>query len=125
MVDHVVQRRGVSLKLGARIGLVLAVLMLVFAAFHLWAPVDITGRGGLQFDCGSVIDPPSGPLQVANCGRVVDRQRMIVIFTGIGALVVAAGSIYAFGMNRRRETYPPATAGRDDDVFASGGPEHY
>lgn len=110
MVDYPTHRSVVSLRLGARIGMVIAALMLVFAGFRLFAPVDITGRGGLQFKCGSVIHPPSGSLQIATCGGAVDRERMIAIFTGIGAVVVAAGSIYAFGTNRRRESLLPAPA---------------
>ena len=102
-----------SLKLGARIGMVIAALMLVFAGFHLWAPVDIRGQGGLQFKCGSVLNPPSGALQVVTCGGVVERERMKVVFTGIGALVVAVGSVYAFGTNRRRGT--PVPPSEDDD----------
>ena len=103
LVDHITQRTVLTLRLGARLGLVAAALVLVFAAYHVWTPIDITGSGGVQFNCGSVIDPPAGVFQVGNCGTIVDRQRMIVIFSGIAAVVIAAGSVYAFGLDRRRE----------------------
>lgn len=121
MMDDPADRTIVSLKLGARIGMVIAALMLVVAGYHLWAPVDITGRGGLQFKCGSVIHPPSGALQVSTCGGVIDRQRMIVVFTAIGAFVVAAGSIYAFGTNRRRESRLPIPSEPGDARAAQPG----
>jgi hypothetical protein len=115
MADYGANRSIVSLNLGARIGLVVAALLLVVAGFHIWAPVNITGRGGLQFDCGSVLHPPSGQLQSGTCGSVVDRERTVVIFTAIAAAVVAAGSIYAFGASRRRETLlPPAPETEDE-----------
>jgi hypothetical protein len=92
-----------SLRLGARIGVTIAALILVFAAYEAWVPVDITGYRGIQFNCGSVIRPPSGLFQVNTCGAVVDRQRTKMIFSIIAAVVLAAGSIYAFGFNRRHE----------------------
>lgn len=121
MVDYPAHRSVLSLNVGARIGVVIAALMLVFAGFHLWAPVDITGRGGAQFNCGSVINPPSGTLQVATCGSVIDRQRMIVVFTAIGALVLAVGSIYAFGTGRRHARRLPAPSERDFEPAAQSG----
>ena len=113
LTEHERLRTVTSLRLGARIGLTIAALVLVFAAYEAWVPVDIAGYRGIQFNCGSVIRPPSGPFQVGNCGGVVDRQRMIMIFSIIAAVVIAAGSVYAFGVDRRHER---VLADSDDEV---------
>ena len=100
-----------SLPTGARLGLTLAVLVLLYAAFKAVEPVDITATGGTQFRCGSVLDPPSGPLQQGSCGGLVDRQRAVVIFVGIGALVVAAGALFTFAGRRDAAAAQPAGPG--------------
>ena|SRR5690242_1993515 len=103
MSDRTRERTVVSLRAGARVGLTLAALLLVFAAYHAWMPVDITARGGVQFECGSVVNPPNSTFAKNVCGSLVDRQRLIMIFSIIGAVVLAAGAVYSFGIERRHE----------------------
>lgn len=86
-----------ALHRGARIGLVVAALLVVLALYHLFLPVDLRTSSGALIRCGSAAHPPHGAFQVNTCGSLVDRQQTKVTFWFVAAGVVALGSVLAFG----------------------------
>lgn len=104
MPEHLTEQRTVvTLSTGARVGAVLAVLLLVVAGYLFWSPIQLYPSDGFPIRCGSAYDPPTDDLGEAACGDVnVIRQWQAGGFAA-GALVAALGSVYAFGVRRRQE----------------------
>lgn len=108
----------VTLSTGARVGVVLALLLLIVAAYLFWSPIQLYPSTTFPIKCGSAANPPGDELGRAACGDVnIIRQWQAAGFV-VAALVLAAGSVYAFGVRRRHEylmgpgsvTEAPATA---------------
>jgi hypothetical protein len=109
MTEHVDDAREdgtrtvMSLSTGARVGIVLALVLLVGAGYLLWSPIQLYPASGFPIMCGTGVVPPADDLGTAACGEVnVIRQWQAGRLAAAAALV-ALGSIYAFGVRRRRE----------------------
>lgn len=96
-------RQVVTLSVGARVGATIALLLLVGAAYLLWSPIQLYPSDGFPIMCGSAANPPSDGLGVAACGEVNRIRQWQSGSLLVAALVVAAGSVYAFGIGRRSE----------------------
>lgn len=100
---------------GARLCLLLAVLMLMFAAYLLFAPIDIQTPAGPMFNCGSAARPPGEVFQKNSCGRLnQDRQLQVAFITG-AAVVTAVGGLFVFGASRRTEAVDETATDRAAD----------
>lgn len=91
------------LSRGARACLLIALLLLVAAAFRLVDPIDIQTSQGPMFSCGSGLRPPSEAFQKNVCGRLSQGRQIEAGFLAGGALVVALGGLLVFGSSRRDE----------------------
>jgi hypothetical protein len=96
-------RTVVTLSVGARVGAVIALLLLVGAGYLLWSPIQLYPSQGFPIMCGSAANPPSDALGTAACGEVNRIRQWQAASLAVAALVVAAGSVYAFGVGRRTE----------------------
>lgn len=96
-------RTVVTLSVGARVGAVLALLLLVGAAYLLWSPIQLYPGDGFPIMCGSGARMPGDNLGTAACGQVNVIRQWQAGSLAAAAVVVAAGSVYAFGLRRRRE----------------------
>lgn len=96
-------RTVVTLPTGARVGAVLALLLLVGAGYLLWSPIQLYPTDGFPIDCGSAASPPDDQLGSAACGSVNTIRQWQAGALAVGAVVVALGAVYAFGVQRRRE----------------------
>lgn len=105
----------VTLSVGARVGAVVAVLLLVAAGYLMWSPIQLYPSNGFPIMCGTAAAPPVDELGSAACGDVnVIRQWQAGSVT-LAALFVAAGSIYAFGVRRRGERLIGSPASSDTE----------
>lgn len=112
----------VTLSVGARVGVVLALLLLIVAGYLFWSPIQLSpSAGGFPVKCGSAANPPGDQLGAAACGQSnVIRQWQAGAFLA-AALVVAIGSLYAFGVRavRARVQHLPGARrrkpGQDED----------
>ena len=96
-------RTVLTLSVGARVGAIVALLLLVGAGYLLWSPIQLYPADGFPIMCGTGARMPSDNLGLAACGRVNEIRQWQAGSLAVAALVVAVGSIYAFGVNRRRE----------------------
>jgi hypothetical protein len=97
---------------GARACLLIALLLLVLAAFRMVAPIDIQTSQGPMFACGSGLRPPTEAFQKNVCGRLSQGRQVEAGFLAGGAVIVALGGLLVFGSSRRDER---ARLAADDD----------
>ena len=88
---------------GARACLLIALLLLVFGAFRMVAPIDIQTTQGPMFACGSGLRPPTDAFQKNVCGRLSQGRQVEVGFEAGGAVLIALGGLLVFGSSRREE----------------------
>ena len=96
-------RSVVTLSVGARVAATLALLLLVGAAYLLWSPIQLYPSDGFPIMCGTGARPPADELGTAACGQINQIRQWQAGALAVAALVVLAGAIYAFGVNRRTE----------------------
>jgi len=96
-------RTVVTLSVGARVGATIALVLLVGAAYLLWSPIQLYPSDGFPIMCGSGASLPADTLGTAACGKVNEIRQWQAGAMAAAAVVVAAGSVYAFGTRRRRE----------------------
>lgn len=100
---HSTTRTVVSSSTGARIGLMVALIVLIVAGYLLWSPIQLYPAEGFPTKCGMAAAPPRDDLGRAICGDIhVIRQWQAGTLAVIAA-VIALGSFYVFGVNRRVE----------------------
>jgi hypothetical protein len=105
MADHEEGTRTVvTLSVGARVGAVIALLLLVGAGYLLWSPIQLYPSDGFPITCGTGARLPGDDLGAAACGKVNQIRQWQAGSLAAAALVVAAGSVYAFGVSRRSES---------------------
>jgi hypothetical protein len=109
------------LSRGARLFLLLGVLMLMFAAYLLFAPIDIQSPQGPMFNCGSAARPPTDTFQKNVCGRIDQDRQFQSAFVAGGAIITALGGLVVFGSSRRTER-ADSPAGRAE--FGEEPPYH-
>jgi len=91
----------VTLSVGARVGMVLALLLLIVAAYLFWSPIQLYPSATFPVKCGTAASPPGDNLGQAACGDVnMIRQWQAAGFVG-AAIVLAVGCVLAFGVHRR------------------------
>ncbi|HST67004.1 MAG TPA: hypothetical protein VLM05_17620 [Mycobacteriales bacterium] len=88
---------------GARVCLLISLLLLVFAAFRMVAPIDIQTTQGPMFACGSGLRPPTDAFQKNVCGRLSQGRQVEAGFEVGGAVLLALGGLLVFGSSRREE----------------------
>ncbi|GAA4388555.1 hypothetical protein GCM10023153_03910 [Ornithinibacter aureus] len=105
MSDTVDDRRTVvTLSVGARVGATIALLLLVAAGYLFWSPIQLYPSEGFPIMCGSGARIPGDDLGAVACGKVNEIRQWQAGSLAVAALVVAAGSLYAFGTHRRDES---------------------
>lgn len=102
-------RTVLSLTTGSKICLLVAIPLLVGAAYFLFAPISIAGSEG-RFGCQSAINPPSDAFPKNVCGSVNELYQLRAGALLVAGLLVAGVGILSFGVNRRTEERP----GRED-----------
>lgn len=104
MAEHDDETRTVmSLSMGARVGMTIALLVLVGAGYLLWSPIQLYPAEGFPIMCGTAAAPPDDQLGSVACGEVNVIRQWQAGSLALAAVLVALGSVYAFGVNRRRE----------------------
>lgn len=96
-------RTVVTLPVGARVGAIIALVLLVGAGYLLWSPIQLYPSDGFPIMCGSGAQLPADALGIASCGKVNEIRQWQAGSMAVAALIVAAGSVYAFGLRRRKE----------------------
>lgn len=96
-------RSVVTLSVGAKVGATLALLLFVGAAYLLWSPIQLYPSDGFPIMCGTGARPPADGLGTAACGEINQIRQWQAGALAVAGLVVLAGAIYAFGVNRRSE----------------------
>jgi hypothetical protein len=113
------------LNRGARLCLLIAVLLLMFAGYLFFAPIDIQSREGPMFNCGSAARPPTEAFPKAVCGRIDQERQLRAGFVAGAALVTALGGLLVFGGTRRTEEVHPEAEEPDDRPPHNGGPQNH
>lgn len=106
-----------TLTRGARAGLLIALLLLVFGAFRMVTPIDLQTTQGPMFACGSGLRPPTDAFQKNVCGRLSEGRQVEVGFEVGGAVIIALGGLLAFGTSRRDERARLATDDGESPLY--------
>jgi hypothetical protein len=108
-------RTVVTLTLAARIAVLVAVLLLIAAAYMYWVPLTVPNPTGAPFRCRTAANPPSDAFAQAFCGTINTTYRYRALALLVGALVVGVGGLWLLGERRvvRREVVGPEP---DDEV---------
>lgn len=104
MSDSAARRRVVTTpSTGAKLCLMIAVVVVVGAVYFLLAPVQVNSQSGRTFDCGSVMSGPSSAFAKGICGKANDLAGYRAAALGVGALIIGVGGFLVFGFERREE----------------------
>jgi hypothetical protein len=100
-------RSVVVVSTGARICVLIALLMVVLAGYLFWSPLEKPTKQGIPFGCSTAASPPSDQFPKTVCGKLNERRRMQAGFLVLGAVVVGVGGVIAFGTARTVERRRP------------------
>jgi hypothetical protein len=115
MTDGQQQTRTVlTVNRGAKLCLLVAALLLLFAAYLFFVPLDIQTQEGPMFNCGSAARPPTAAFPKTVCGRLSQTAQLRAGFAAGGAVVTALGGLLVFGVTRRTAHVDPAAGRRRD-----------
>lgn len=118
------ERTVLTLSVGARVGAVLALLLLIAAGYLLWAPIQLYPADGFPISCGSGARLPADNLGTAACGKINAIRSWQAGSLALAALVVAVGSAFAFGLRRHREPIIGAEQPAPESPASSAKPGH-
>jgi hypothetical protein len=111
-----------ALSLGARLSVLLGVLLLLGAAYLFWSPLEKAGSAGVPFGCGSAAHPPSDGFATTVCGGVNERRQLQAGALTLAALTVGLGGVWAFAAARRRDGGEVAGAAEPGTTGVEGAP---
>jgi hypothetical protein len=102
--DPAARRRIVSTpSTGARVCLLIAVVVAVAACYFLLAPVQVNAQSGRTFDCGTVMNGPSTAFAKGICGKANNLAGYRAASLAVMALFIGVGGFVVFGFQRREE----------------------
>ncbi|KNX37261.1 hypothetical protein [Luteipulveratus halotolerans] len=91
-------------RTGTRVVLLIAVGLLVLAAYLFFSPVTLTGKTGAQFGCGSAFSPATDPFPKNVCGDLPEVARFRAILTAAAGVLIGGVGTAMFGFERRTQT---------------------
>ncbi|MEO6019229.1 MAG: hypothetical protein ABIP45_03145 [Knoellia sp.] len=97
------ERIVLSLSRGLKASLTVAALLVAAAAFSLFVGLEVPGKEGFPFLCGSALNPPTEAFPKSACGYLNRNQQLKVGWLVTSGLIVAIGGFVSFGVNRRTE----------------------
>ena len=105
MANPQTSRTVVVLSRGARLCLMAAALLLIFAWYVLYSGIQRPTAGGNNFPflCGNGAHPPTDSFPKAACGYENRNRQYQAIAYGLGAAVVGLGGLLTFGSTSRQE----------------------
>src|SRR5215207_1718699 len=87
--DTTTQSRIGSLRLGTKICLIVALMLLVASAFLFWTPLSAPTSNGSLFDCKSAYAPPRDDFSKAACGNINEIYQFRAAMFLAGGLLLA------------------------------------
>jgi hypothetical protein len=93
---------------GARICILLGLLLLVVSGYLFWSPLEKPTKEGIPFGCSSAANPPTEQFPKTVCGKINQRRQMQAGSFLIAAIIVGAGGVLTFGSSRTEEHPRPA-----------------
>ncbi len=86
---------------GARVCLLIAVLLGIWTVYLLTTPIIVQGNKLQRFDCGSVLSGPKTNFARGICGKSGDVQKSKATAAGVATVTTAVGGFLVFGMTTR------------------------
>lgn len=99
---------------GARVCLMVAVLLILWAVYFMIAPIQVIAANGRQFDCGTAVAGPTSKFATGICGSANSGNSKKALLLGAGAIVVGVGGFLTFGVDRREQSVRRRPARRSD-----------
>ncbi|MET0930131.1 MAG: hypothetical protein ABWX74_11465 [Aeromicrobium sp.] len=93
-------RSTIRLRLGSRISVLVALLLLVAAAYFYWTPLSAPTANGPMFDCQSAFDPPSADFNQNACSNINEIYQFRAGAALAAALILALVGTLLFGVTR-------------------------
>jgi hypothetical protein len=100
-------RRVLMVSTGARVCIMLGLLLVVVAAYLFWSPLEKPTKEGIPFGCSSAANSPSDPFQRKVCGKLNERRQMQAGGFLLAAVIVGVGGVLTFGSSRTVEHARP------------------
>ncbi len=109
------RRAVVAMTTGAKLSVLVALLLVVFMAFLMLSPISRSDPTSKAVDCGTVLNPPPTDFVRGLCGQANDMRLAQTVGVGAAALIVGIGGIMTFGTTRREDLARGSDARADDD----------
>jgi hypothetical protein len=103
-------RSVIVISVGARICIMLALLLVVLAAYLFWSPLEKPTKEGIPFGCSTAANPPTEQFPRTVCGQTNKRRQLQAASVLIAAVIVGVGGVLTFGASRRLEQMRPQRA---------------
>jgi hypothetical protein len=100
MTDHHEEHTDLNLRVPTRIGLIVAAVLLVAAAYFYWVPVNLATQQGAAFGCGSAANPPADQFQKSVCLNTTDIYKYRAMAFAAAAILVGGLSYIFFGADK-------------------------
>lgn len=113
MSDETPEHRTIyGLAVGSKVCVLLALGMLLVAAYFYFEPLTLASSNG-PFRCASAANPPGDAFSQNVCSAVTDRYQLRALLATVAAVVTAVLGTAMFGITRRERT-PRADASLDE-----------
>lgn len=109
------KRAVVAMTTGAKLSVLVALLLVVFMAFLMLSPISRSDPTSKAVDCGSVLNPPPTDFVRGLCGQANDMRLAQTVAVGAAALIIGVGGIMTFGTARRENLAGESERDADDD----------
>lgn len=116
--DFTESRTTINLRTGSKICVLLAIPVVVLAAYWFWVPILIPTADGGMFGCGSAASPPTEAFPKGVCQNIADVNLYRALAALAAAVIVGGLGVTLFGVDRRTEVRRFDA----DDHLAAGAP---
>jgi hypothetical protein len=90
----------VTLSLGSKIALLIAIVLVIAAAYMYWVPLTVPNSTGAPFGCQTAANPPTDAFPKNYCGSINTTYRYRALALMACAVVIAAGGFFMLGEPR-------------------------
>lgn len=103
-------RTRLGLTTGSKVCILIALGLLLTAAYFFWAPLSVPSGNG-PFVCQTAASPPGDDFAQSICSTITDRYLLRAALTAAAAVTVTVAGLALFGFTRRTvaATDPAAT----------------
>jgi hypothetical protein len=105
--------RTLWISTGAKVALILSLLLLVLGLYFLFVPLQVSSAQGIPFKCSNALFPPADQFAQNSCGSINTVYQVRAGAALVSAIVVGVGGVLTFGARRGTSDVTPDKAGSE------------